>query len=99
MVDIVFSLGRLFVALALVAVNGFYVGAEFALVRIRPSVVGRLAEEGRTGAGILQEAMENLDDYLAVTQLGITLASLGLGWAGEPAVAALIEPLLGEVLP
>ncbi|ELZ09455.1 hypothetical protein C479_11575 [Halovivax asiaticus JCM 14624] len=99
MVDIVFSLGRLFVALALVVVNGFFVGAEFALVRIRPSVVDRLVEDGRTGAGILQEAMDNLDDYLAVTQLGITLASLGLGWAGEPAVAALIEPLLGEVLP
>ncbi|MFC3957688.1 hemolysin family protein [Halovivax cerinus] len=99
MVDIAVSLGRFGIALILVALNGFFVAAEFALVRIRPSVVDRLVDEGRTGAGILDEAMENLDNYLAVTQLGITLASLGLGWAGEPAVAALIEPILGELLP
>ncbi|WP_247729769.1 hemolysin family protein [Halovivax limisalsi] len=99
MVELALSFGRLLAALALVALNGFFVAAEFAYVRIRPTVVDRLVEEGRSGSRALQRAMGNLDDYLAVTQLGITLASLGLGWLGEPAVAALIEPLLGTVLP
>jgi CBS domain containing-hemolysin-like protein len=99
MVDIAFSAGRLLVALVLVVLNGFFVASEFALVRVRSTSVEQLVEEGRPGAGTLQDAMENLDNYLAVTQLGITLASLGLGWAGEPAVASLIEPVLGSLLP
>ncbi len=99
MVDVAFSLGRLLIALVLVALNGFFVASEFALVRIRSTSVEQLVEEGRPGAETLQTVMENLDNYLAVTQLGITLASLGLGWAGEPAVASLIEPALGSLLP
>ena len=99
MVDVVFAAGRLLVALVLVVLNGFFVAAEFALVRVRSTSVDQLVEEGSAGAETLQEAMGSLDDYLAVTQLGITLASLGLGWAGEPAVASLLEPLLGPVLP
>jgi CBS domain containing-hemolysin-like protein len=58
-----------------------------------------MVAEGRTGAKLLRNALDELDDYLAVTQLGITVASLSLGWIGEPAVAALIEPVLGPVLP
>jgi CBS domain containing-hemolysin-like protein len=99
MVNVALSLARVVVALALVVLNGFFVAAEFAFVRIRGTSVEQLAEEGRPGAGTLQEVMGNLDDYLATTQLGITIASLGLGWVGEPAVAALIEPVLGPVLP
>ena len=99
MVDIVASGSRLLLALVLVALNGFFVAAEFAFVRVRSTSVEQLAEEGRAGAETLQDVMSNLDDYLAVTQLGITLASLGLGWAGEPAVAALIEPVLESLLP
>ena len=99
MVDVAFSLGRLLIALVLVALNGFFVASEFALVRIRSTSVEQLVEEGRPGAETLQTVMENLDNYLAVTQLGITLASLGLGWAGEPAVASRIEPVLGSLLP
>ncbi|WP_232702687.1 hemolysin family protein [Halobacterium wangiae] len=99
MVDVVFSLGRLFVAFFLVVLNGFFVASEFALVRVRSTSVERLVEEGKPGADTLSDAMANLDDFLAATQLGITLASLGLGWIGEPAVAALIEPFLGAVLP
>jgi len=99
MVDIAFSVGRLLVALFLVGLNGFFVASEFAFVRIRSTSVEQLAAEGRSGAGILQEVMANLDDYLAVTQLGITIASLGLGWVGEPAVASLIEPVMEPVLP
>ncbi|QKY19875.1 HlyC/CorC family transporter [Halolamina sp. CBA1230] len=99
MVELALSLGRLLVALLLVVLNGFFVAAEFAFVRIRATSVEQLVEEGRTGAGVLQDVMNDLDNYLAVTQLGITLASLGLGWAGEPAIASLIEPVLGSVLP
>ena len=99
MVNIALSLAQVVVALALVVLNGFFVAAEFAFVRIRGTSVEQLAEEGRTGAGTLQEVMVNLDDYLATTQLGITIASLGLGWVGEPAVAALIEPVLEPILP
>jgi CBS domain containing-hemolysin-like protein len=99
MTNVVFSTGRLVLALFLVALNGFFVASEFAFVRIRSTSVEQLAEEGKAGAGTLQEVMESLDNYLAVTQLGITVASLGLGWVGEPAIAALIEPVLGSFLP
>ena len=99
MVDLALSAGRLLLALVLVALNGFFVAAEFAFVRVRSTTVETLVEEGAPGATVLQEAVQNLDDYLAVSQLGITLSSLGLGWIGEPAVAALIEPVLAAVLP
>jgi len=99
MVNVALSLAQVVAALALVVLNGFFVAAEFAFVRIRGTSVEQLASEGRPGAGTLQEVMANLDDYLATTQLGITIASLGLGWVGEPAVAALIEPVLAPILP
>jgi CBS domain containing-hemolysin-like protein len=99
MVNVALSLAQVVVALALVVLNGFFVAAEFAFVRIRGTSVEQLAEEGRPGAGTLQEVMVHLDDYLATTQLGITIASLGLGWVGEPAVASLIEPVLTPILP
>ncbi len=99
MVELALSLGRLALALFLVVLNGFFVAAEFAFVRVRATSVEQLVEEGRAGAGALQDVMTDLDNYLAVTQLGITLASLGLGWAGEPAIASLLEPVLGSVLP
>ncbi|WP_227131476.1 hemolysin family protein [Halorubellus salinus] len=99
MVELLFSLGRLAAALFLVVLNGFFVASEFAFVRVRSTSVDQMVEEGRAGAGVLQDALEHLDDYLAATQLGITVASLSLGWIGEPAVAALLEPLLGSVLP
>jgi len=99
MVNVALSLGQVVVALALVVLNGFFVAAEFAFVRIRGTAVDQLAAEGRPGAATLQEVMAKLDDYLATTQLGITIASLGLGWVGEPAVASLIEPVLAPLLP
>jgi len=99
MVDLAFSFGRLLFALFLVFLNGFFVAAEFAYVRIRSTQIETLVEEGRSSAKLVQEAEENLDDYLATTQLGITIASLGLGWVGEPAIASLLEPVLGSLLP
>ncbi|HEY6581979.1 MAG TPA: hemolysin family protein [Rubrobacter sp.] len=77
----------------MVALNALFVAAEFSLVKIRATQVDRMVEEGRTSAGLVKEATGRLDAYLAVCQLGITISSLGLGALGEPAVAALIEPL------
>ncbi|QGX94405.1 HlyC/CorC family transporter [Haloplanus rallus] len=99
MVEFALSVGRLLVALVLVVLNGLFVAAEFAFVRVRATSVEQLVADGTPGAKALQDVMTDLDNYLAVTQLGITLASLGLGWAGEPAIASLIEPALGSVLP
>jgi CBS domain containing-hemolysin-like protein len=99
MVAVAVSVARVVGALVLVVLNGFFVASEFAFVRVRSTSVEQLVAEGRAGSGALQDVMESLDDYLAATQLGITIASLGLGWIGEPAVAALIEPVLGSLLP
>jgi magnesium and cobalt exporter, CNNM family len=81
--------------LFLVVLNGLFVAAEFALVKIRATQVDRLEQEGRAGAGMVSAATSRLDAYLAVCQLGITISTLGLGWIGEPAVATVIEPLFG----
>jgi CBS domain containing-hemolysin-like protein len=80
--------------LFLVFLNGFFVAAEFAMVKIRTSRINQLVEEGNARAKLAQRLIKNLDAYLSATQLGITLASLGLGWVGEPAIARLIEPPL-----
>ena len=88
---------NLLLALALVALNGFFVAAEFALVRVRESRIQQLEQEGSVRAGVVRAALRDLDDYLSVCQVGITVASLGLGWVGEPAVAHLIDPLLDAV--
>lgn len=89
----------LFAVILLVAANGFFVAAEFSLVGARRTRIAQMAEEGNTGAKYAQKAMEHLDSYIAATQLGITLASLALGWVGEPAVAHLFEPLFHLFLP
>lgn len=84
--------------LALVVANGFFVAAEFAIVAIRKSRLQQLADEGVRSARAAQDVVEHLDSYIAACQLGITMASLGLGWMGEPAVARLIEPSLRTLL-
>lgn len=83
----------------LVFMNGFFVAAEFSLVGARRTRIAQLAEEGHAGAKSAKNAIEHLDNYIAATQLGITLASLALGWIGEPAVAHLLEPIFEAVLP
>jgi len=77
----------------LLAANGFYVAAEFALVKARGFRIEALAEGGSSAARLTLRIQANLESYLAACQLGITMASLGLGWVGEPAVAAILEPL------
>jgi putative hemolysin len=82
----------------LVLANGFFVAAEFAMVAARRSRLEQLAAEGDARAAVAREIVGRLDAYIAACQLGITMASLGLGWAGEPALAHLIEPALTRVL-
>lgn len=81
--------------IVLVAVNGFFVAAEFALVRARPGRLDELAAEGRRGAKLAVVQHDNINEYLSACQFGITLASLGIGFLGEPAIAELIKPAFG----
>jgi CBS domain containing-hemolysin-like protein len=83
-----------FIVLALVLANGFFVAAEFALVKVRASQLRPLAKTGGWRVKLALKATEHLDAALSATQLGITLASLGLGWVGEPFMAHRLEPLL-----
>jgi CBS domain containing-hemolysin-like protein len=79
----------------LIALNGVFVAAEFALVRARRSRLEQLAAEGSRGATAVLEELDDIDEYLSACQLGITMASIGIGFLGEPAVAELIEPIFG----
>ncbi len=91
-------LWRLAGILALVLANGFFVAAEFSIVTVRKTRVDQLVAEGRSRARAVRRAVTEPDRYIAATQLGITMASLGLGWIGEPALASLIQPSF-EFLP
>jgi CBS domain containing-hemolysin-like protein len=76
----------------LVLLNGFFVASEFAIVKVRSSQLDALAARGNGHARLARHVTSHLDAYLSATQLGITLASLGLGWLGEPFLARMIEP-------
>lgn len=76
----------------LVFLNGFFVASEFALVAVRKTRIDELVKNGNKSARLVQKAIKNLDTYISATQLGITLASLGLGWLGEPVIAKFLEP-------
>lgn len=80
----------IFITLFLVALNGFFVAAEFAIVKVRPSQLEVLASSGNSRAQVSLKILQDLDEYLSATQFGITLASLGLGWAGERVVMPLV---------
>jgi CBS domain containing-hemolysin-like protein len=88
---------EIFIAVLLVVLNGFFVAAEFALVKVRVSQIDQLVAERRLFAKTAQWLAARLDASLSACQLGITMASLGLGWVGEPAFAHLITPLLEGV--
>ena len=83
----------LLLVLFFLLMNAFFVAAEFSLVRVRKSQVEILVDEGRKGAKYAKLVADNVNAYLSACQLGITLASLALGWLGEPAVSKLFEPL------
>jgi len=85
--------GSLIAVVILLIANGFFVAAEFALVKARSFRIEALANSGSSAAKLTVRIQSHLEAYLAACQLGITMASLGLGWVGEPAVAALLEPM------
>src|ERR1700694_4600364 len=87
--DVLWRLGGL---LALVCANGFFVAAEFSIVTVRKTRVDQLIAEGHRGARAVRRAVSRPESFIAATQLGITMASLGLGWIGEPALASLLQP-------
>lgn len=88
---------RLGITVLFVALNGFFVSAEFALVKVRASRIDALAEEGQSSAKLTRHILEHLSSYLSACQLGITLASLILGWLAEPAIAELLLVGAGAV--
>ncbi len=81
----------------LILLNAFFVASEFAIVKIRPTRLEELVRQGDARARLALRITGKLDAYLSANQLGITLASLALGWIGEPAIAHLIEPRLGAL--
>src|SRR6476661_4435943 len=83
----------LLLTLVMVLANAFFVASEFAFVKIRPSRLQQLSKEGRRRARLLIGITNQLPAYLSASQLGITVASLTLGWLGEPAFAQLLRPL------
>jgi CBS domain containing-hemolysin-like protein len=89
--------GKLAAVVLLVALNAFFVAAEFALVGARRTRLEEMAQRGDRKAALAQRAQKSLDRYISATQLGITLTSLGLGWIGEPALASLIQSALGRL--
>ncbi|KFZ39977.1 MULTISPECIES: hemolysin family protein [Thermoactinomyces] len=89
MQELISHLFYLLLVLIFVLLNGFFVASEFAIVKVRSS---RIAQIDTKRGRVAQQVLSNLDEYLSATQLGITLASLGLGWIGEPAIARSLEP-------
>ena len=85
------------IAAIFIALNGFFVAAEFALVKVRATELSARVRKGDRKAMVAHQVVSRLDRYLGVTQFGVTLASLGLGWVGEPAVSHLFEQFAGDV--
>ena len=91
--DLTASLLKLGAVFVLVLLNGFFVAAEFALVSVRPTRIDQLVEQGHRMARTVRRAMDDPNRFISAAQVGITMASLGLGWIAEPALATLVEPL------
>src|SRR5947199_8811366 len=83
------------VALVLVGMNGFFVIAEYSLVRSQRSKLEGAVEAGQRGAALALKQIENINEYISTCQVGITMASIGIGALGEPAISHMLEPLLG----
>jgi CBS domain containing-hemolysin-like protein len=92
--DLLTQLLLILLGLFLVFLNGFFVASEFSIVKIRGSRIEELVQQGDRRARRARPLIQNMDEYLSATQLGITVASLALGWVGEPAFSSLFEPVL-----
>ncbi|MBT2683668.1 hemolysin family protein [Bacillus sp. ISL-37] len=84
---------NLFLVVLLIALTGFFVATEFAIVKVRSSRIDQLITEGRQGAQSAKHVVTHLDEYLSACQLGITITALGLGWLGEPTVEKMLHPV------
>ncbi|MBA3963752.1 MAG: HlyC/CorC family transporter [Chthoniobacterales bacterium] len=89
--------GKLATIAGLVALNGFFVAAEYSIIKVRSSQLETLVDEGEKRAAFTQHVRGHLDSYLSATQLGVTLASLGLGWVGEQFLATILHPFFSLV--
>jgi len=94
MTELLFLLG----VLVLVALNGLFVAAEFSLVRSSQGRLEAMRDEGKRGSALVLKQIEHIDEYLSACQLGITMASLGIGFLGEPAIASLFEDVFGTTI-
>src|ERR1044071_484777 len=90
-------LGKITVILGLVVLNAFFVACEFAIVKVRASQLDALEDEGNTRATFAKHVRAHLDAYLSATQLGVTLASLALGWIGEEFLTRILQPAFAIV--
>lgn len=90
-------IGNVIIILLLVFANGFFVAAEFAIVKVRSSQIVQRMKKGHRRAALAKNIVEHLDAYLSATQLGITLSSLGLGWVGEPLLADMLRDPLSQI--
>ncbi len=91
------SFFNIFIVFFFVFLNGFFVAAEFAIVKVRATQIQPLLRKGNRRAKMANELITHLDAYLSATQLGITISSLALGWIGEPYVARMLTPLFENV--
>src|ERR687891_246839 len=96
--DLSGALPALILTVLLLALNAFFVAAEFAIVRVRGTQLDQLAAGGSARGRLAAHIIDHIDSYLSACQVGITMASLGLGWIGEPGVAKLIEPAFGWLI-
>src|SRR5260370_38960893 len=87
---------RIIVVVLLVAANAFFVAADLAMVSVRDTRIQQLIEQHRIGARTVQKIQQHLDEFLSAVQFGVTLASLGLGWAGEGALGGIFHAWLGH---
>lgn len=94
--DVFFQILLVFI---LVLLNGYFVASEFALVGVRKTRIEELVKKGNKAAKLVKDALGDLDSYISATQLGITIASLGLGWVGEPVVAKILLPYIEYIVP
>ncbi|MEH7457591.1 hemolysin family protein [Bacillus sp. JJ1127] len=84
---------KLMMVVVLIALTGFFVAIEFAIIKVRSSRINQLVDEKKRGSFAAKKVISNLDEYLSACQLGITITALGLGWLGEPTIKHLLEPL------
>lgn len=88
---------KLIAVAVLIALTGFFVAVEFAIVKVRRTKIDQLIVQKKKGALAAKEVTSHLDEYLSACQLGITVTALGLGWLGEPTMQSLLHPLFSKL--